>query len=144
MRDRDRGVYVGAFAGFCLLGLSLIPAVQDRLLGQTLPAPTMPTLEWYYEDAGRGDVFLVCVDKQPTSACARVLRTSSTTPGPVVDGAPSKLYTFTLPTLPFGEHTAAVQTCTLTAAECSSGVSLTFSVTAEMKNVRGLRIVGGR
>lgn len=118
--------------------------LTEALLIALLQTPQPPTLEWYYEDAGRGDVFLVCVDKQPTSACARVLRASSTTPGPVVDGAPSKLYTFTLPTLPFGDHTVAVQTCTLNAAECSSGVSLTFSVTAEMKNVRGLRIVGGK
>ena len=108
---------------------------------QTAPAP--PSLEWYYADADRGDVFLVCVDKQATATCAKVLRTSSQVAGPLVDGGTSKLYTFKLPTLPFGDHTVAVQTCTLDASECTPGVVLTFKVTAAMKDVRGLRIIGG-
>ena len=105
--------------------------------------PTSPTLEWYYPDADRGDVFLICVDSQPTASCAKVLRTSVVQGTTTADG-PIKTYTFKLPTLPFGSHTAVVQTCTLDAHECSPGVRLTFTVTAAMSDVRGLRIIGGK
>lgn len=99
--------------------------------------------KWEYEDAdlavGPVVLFLVCLDGQPTAACAQV-PVSTGVAGPT---ATSKTYTWKLPPLLAGPHTVTAQACTAGAAQCSSGVTLTFGFQA-IANPKNLRLGGGK
>ncbi len=116
-------------------------------LAQATPPPTATSgarVEWYYDDADQAigpiTVFVVCLDTQPTAACARVDATTGGVPDPTVAGR--KWWRWTLPPLLAGAHTVAVQACTADAAACSMGAVLAFRFQA-IADVRGLRLVGG-
>lgn len=128
----------------CALVLGAIGAVTVRVLHAQTPPTAIPNsaVAWDYVDAdlavGPVTLFLVCLDGQPTSACARV-PVSSGVAGPV---AGEKVYTWKLPPLLAGPHTVAVQACTADAFSCSSGATLSF-VFQVLRDVKGLRLSGG-
>jgi hypothetical protein len=112
------------------------------LLALVLQLPPQPkAVVWAYTDADvtAADValFLVCLDGQPTSACARVPVTAGVSV-PEVPG--EKGYTWELPALKTGTHTVAVQACTADAVVCSSGVSVSFALVIVPAQVKGLAI----
>ena len=105
--------------------------VATLLLAALLTPQAPPTavqndgITWEYETVdvlfGPVTLFLVCLDGQPTAACAQVPLT-----GGVVTVPGTKLYTWKFPPLLAGPHTVSVQACTAGAASCSSGISLAF------------------
>lgn len=102
-------------------------------------AAQVDTLTWDYDvvDQVSGPVtlFLVCLDGQPTSACARVPESSGTLLAPG-----TRTYSWRLPALTPGAHTAQVQACTADAADCSPGVSLAFTLKVVLRDPRNLRM----
>ena len=80
--------------------------------------------------------FLVCLDGQPTAACAAV---------PVASGTvgDTRTYTWKLPALTPGAHRVQVQACTTGCNQSSVGATLAFTVQVVLKNPAGLRLVKG-
>jgi hypothetical protein len=100
------------------------------------------SIEWFYDDVdlpvGPVAVFVVCLDQQPTSACARVDAVNGA-PDAVVAGR--KWWRWKLPPLLEGPHVVVIQACTAGAAACSSGASVKFTFAA-IRDVGGARLVG--
>lgn len=124
---------------FALVQLVGLIAVVGAFAVQSPPTAIQnDSAKWEYDDvdliAGPVTLFLVCLDGQPTSACAQV-PVSSGVAGPV---AGTKTFTWKFPPLLAGPHSVAVQACTAGAASCSTGVSLafTFQAIANPKNLR--------
>lgn len=130
-------VYMPFIIAFGIFGFS----VALKSYAQPTAVPNS-VITWFYEDAdvalGPIDLFLVCLDGQPTTACARVPVTS----GVAGSVAGQKNYTWKLPPLLAGPHTVAVQACTANAAACSAGASLSFTFQV-LRDVKGLRLGGG-
>lgn len=98
-------------------------------------------VSWDYavfdEVAGSVTLFLVCLDGQPTAACARVPASAGVL---MASFTGEKTYTWKLPALLTGPHTIAIQACTAGAAQCSPGASLAFVVQVVIKNPSNLRL----
>lgn len=111
------------------------------LLGLQAPVATQvtDTLSWDLavvdQIAGPVSLFLVCLDGQPTTACARVAEASGVTTAPGM-----RSYTWKLPALTPGAHTAVVQSCTDEAARCSPGAPLAFTFEPVLANPVNLRL----
>lgn len=133
-------------AGFALFITFTALIAFGPARGQAQAPPTAiqnDSAKWDYDDvdliAGPVTLFLVCLDGQPTAACAQV-PVSSGVVGPV---AGTKIFTWRFPPLLAGPHTVAVQACTAGAAACSTGASLTFAFQA-LANPKNLRLGSGR
>ena len=111
--------------------------VVALLLGTQTPPTAVPnsSIEWDYTDAdaavGPITVFLVCLDGQPTAACAQVPFTAG-----------QSVHRWKLPPLLAGPHTVAVQACTAGASACSTGATLAFTFQV-LVNPKNLRLGGG-
>ena len=127
------------------LDLLIVSALALTLAGvsawaqQTPPTATVDdSLAWDYADADAAAVpvavFLVCLDAQPTAACARVPAT-----GGVAAAAGVKTYKWKFPAMTPGTHTAVVQACTANAAECSGGAPFAFVMRITIPNPTNLR-----
>lgn len=116
--------------------------LEAVFLTAALQIPPPPkAIGWFYNqaqiDAAAVGEFLVCLDGQATAACARV----PTSAGVPVTGTPGEFsYTWTIPAVKPGDHTASVQACTLGAGVCSSGATVKFSLVIVPENVRGLSV----
>jgi hypothetical protein len=100
------------------------------LLAQVVTGPGY-YFQWFQDAAiitnEKVELYLVCIDGQPTSACARVLASSGV-------GTTVKTFEHPVPPLLGGQHVASVQACTANAAECSSGLLIKFEVKISMSN----------
>lgn len=107
-------------------------------LALQVTATNADSIAWDYAqtdiDAGTVAQFLVCLDGQPTAACATVPVSAGT-------AAPLRTYTWKLPALTPGAHRVAVQACTAGCNQSSSGVLLQFTVQVVLANPAGLRLV---
>lgn len=111
-------------------------------LTQAPPVATASNaLAWDYADtdASTGAVaeFLICVDGQPTAACAVVALASGTASAT----AGAHTFAWKLPALTPGAHSASVQACTAGAASCSDGATLAFTYQVVLGNPVNLRLV---
>jgi hypothetical protein len=106
---------------------------------QTVP-PQPKAVLWEYAStditAAAVTDFLVCLDGQPTSACARVPVSAGV---PFVSDPLLRTYSWTIPAITPGGHSVAVQACTADLAICNAGVTVRFTFTlvpADAKNIR--------
>jgi hypothetical protein len=106
---------------------------------QTVP-PQPKAVLWEYAatdiTAAAVTDFLVCLDGQPTSACARVPVSAGV---PFVSDPLLRTYSWTIPAITPGGHSVAVQACTADLAMCSPGSSTKFTfviVPADVKSIR--------
>jgi hypothetical protein len=112
------------------------------LLAGQIPAPAVPkAVVWEYANADIPSAgvteFLVCLDAQPTSACARVPLSVGV---PFVGDPLLKTYSWTIPAITPGAHVVAVQACTANLAMCSPGVTTKFTFVIVPNDVKNIRV----
>lgn len=106
---------------------------------------------WYYNVSdmvqANVEVFLVCVDAQPTLECQRVPVGSNVSiiedkpVQDIIDGEQVRHYVWKWPAFLIGTHRVAIQACDKDLNLCSDGVTDTFTVVVRKEEVKNLRRV---
>lgn len=132
------------------VGLNPIPlSSMSELPGEQVPVPVSikDSIAWDYLDidlTGSGVTvtqFVLCLDSQATSACAKVPATSTVTIQ--LPGGPGKTYQWKLPAILPGPHTVTAQACDASLQNCSSGSALSITFVPVLSVPLNIRLVKG-